>query len=136
MEKISVCTSGEKAMGAPPKRVSYRGSSSKPHEDARDMKSSQKVSRRLFVTARKCAEPLEVVKETFDLTPKPVQSAALATPVVLSVRLHCDDRLHASRADGINDSASVIPSICDERPASCVLDEMLRLHRVVLLARR
>ena len=112
------------------------GPSSKPHEDARDMNSGQKVSRRLFVTARECAESFEVVKEAFDLAPKAVQSAALAAPIVLSVRLHCDDRLHASRADGINDSASVIPGICDERPAGCVLDEMLRLHRVVLLAGR
>lgn len=76
------------------------------------------------------------MKEAFDLTSEAEERAALASAIVLSLRMHRDDGLHPACANGIDDPISVISRIRDEGFACRVRNEIFRLHRVMLLAGR
>ena len=76
------------------------------------------------------------MKEAFDVSPEPIEAARLATPVVLARRIHRDDGLHASSANGSDDRIGVVPCVRDQRLARRVRDQVFRFRRVVLLARR
>ena len=76
------------------------------------------------------------MEEAFDIPAETIEGARLATPVVLSCGVHCDDGLHAPLADRTDDRVGVVSRICDERLAGRVFDQVLRFRRIVLLAGR
>ena len=111
-------------------------SSIKPHEDAGDVDGRQEIRGRLLVAAGDGAKAFDVMEEALDIPPEAIESARLATAVVLSRGIHRDDRLHAPPTDCADDRVGVVSRICNESLARRVLDQVLRFRRVVLLAGR
>ncbi len=100
------------------------------------MDGRQKVGGRLLVAASDGPEAFDVMEEAFNVSAEAIQSARLATAVVLSRGIHRDDGLQASLPGCANDRVGIVPGICDESLAGRVLDQVLRFGRVVLLAGR
>jgi len=96
----------------------------------------QEIGGRLLVTAGDGAEAFDVMEEALDIPPEAIESARLATAVVLSRGIHRDDRLHAPPPDRADDRVGVVSRIGDESLACRVLDQVFRFRRVVLLAGR
>jgi hypothetical protein len=96
----------------------------------------EEVRGRLLVATGDGAEALDVMEEAFDVSPETIEAARLAPPVVLSRGVHRDDWLHAPPTDRADDRIGVVPSVCDQSLAGRVIDQVFRLRRVVLLARR
>ena len=100
------------------------------------MNSGQEIGGRLLVATGNGAKAFNVMKEALDVPTETVQSARLASPVVLSRGVHGNDGLHGSSTNGVDDRVGVVPCVGDQSVAGGVLDQALRFRRVVLLAGR
>lgn len=100
------------------------------------MDDCQEIGGRLFVATGDGAEALDVMEEALNVPTEAIEAVRLAPPVVPPCRIHRDDRLHASLADRDDYRIGIVPCVCDQGLASRVIDQVLRLRRIVLLAGR
>jgi hypothetical protein len=76
------------------------------------------------------------MKEALNLATKTIERAGDSPPVVLPRRVHGDDGLHSARPNRLDDVVRVVARVSNQRIASCVFNQVLRLHRIMLLAGR
>lgn len=74
------------------------------------------------------------MEEALDIPAQTMEDSGFAAPVVLSRRIHRNDRLHVPAVDRIDNAIGIVSGICNQSLTGRVRDQVLCLRRVVLLA--
>ena len=104
-----------------------------PHVDAGDVYDREEISPGLLVATGDCSKAFDVMEEALDLATQTIEGTILSASVVFACRVHRNDRLHASRSGCADNAVCVVTGVGDQRLASRVFDERLRLGGIVML---